>query len=186
MYTERELESIRLNIKLTLYRLWKTGEIFVEKPDIQSELRNILHYLTNVFFEVIPVVDRRMLQALEEEGFSSQLIQAQGTYPRITFGDWVGGDRDGHPLVTADITAETLRQLRLNAMVVIRRCLTELVKNLSFAIHRHETSEAFQLRIAEMSKLLENRADMAIERNKGEAFRQFVNLMITRLPLDTA
>ncbi|MEM9856301.1 MAG: phosphoenolpyruvate carboxylase [Bacteroidota bacterium] len=186
MYTERELENIRLNIKLSLYRLWKTGEIFVEKPDIQSELRNILHYLTNVFPEVIPVVDRRMLQALEEEGFSSKEIQDESTYPRITFGDWVGGDRDGHPLVTADITEDTLRQLRLNAMVVVRRCLTGLVKNLSFAIHRHETSEAFQARIAEMSRLLEDRADMAIERNKGEAFRQFVNLMLTRLPLDTA
>lgn len=186
MYTEREMENIRLNIKLSLYRLWKTGEIFVEKPDIQSELRNILHYLTNVFPEVIPVVDRRMLQALEEEGFSSEPIQAQGIYPRITFGDWVGGDRDGHPLVTAEITSETLRQLRLNAMVVVRRCLTGLVKNLSFAIHRHETSKRFQQRIVEMSGSLENRADIAIERNKGEAFRQFVNLMLTMLPLDTA
>lgn len=186
MYTKKELENIRLNTKLTLYRLWKTGEIFVEKPDIQSELRNILHYLTNVFPEVIPVVDRRMIQALEEEGFSSKAIQEKGTYPRITFGDWVGGDRDGHPLVTAEITEETLRQLRLNAMVVVRRCLTGLVKNLSFAIHRHETSEAFQKRIAEMTELLESRADFAIGRNKGEAFRQFVNMILTRLPLDTA
>ncbi len=186
MYTEKELENIRLNIKLSLYRLWKTGEIFVEKPDIQSELRNILHYLTNVFPDVIPVLDRRMIQAMESEGFSSSSVTDSCSFPLITFGDWVGGDRDGHPLVTAEVTKHTLKQLRLNAMVVIRRCLTRLVKNLSFAIHRHQTSEAFQNRIAEMSSDLEYRAEAAILRNKGEAFRQFVNLMMTKLPLDTA
>lgn len=186
MYTDKELANIRLNIKLTLFRLWKTGEIFVEKPDIQSELRNVIHYLTNVFPEVIPMVDRRMTQALEEEGFSSEAIQEMGAFPMITFGDWVGGDRDGHPLVTAEVTTETLRQLRLNAMVVIRRCLTKLVKNLSFAVHRNETSEAFQNRIMVMEAELSEKAASAIERNKGEAFRQFVNLTLTKLPLDTA
>ncbi len=186
MYTDKELANIRLNIKLALFRLWKTGEIFVEKPDIQSELRNVIHYLTNVFPEVIPMVDRRMTQALESEGFSAEAIQKNVTYPSITFGNWVGGDRDGHPLVTANVTQETLRQLRLNAMVVVRRCLTKLVKNLSFAIHRHETSEAFQARIQEMGEELSLKAESAIDRNKGEAFRQFVNLMLTKLPLDTA
>ena len=45
MYTKKEKDNIRHNIKLVLYRLWKTGEIYVEKPDVASELRNILHYL---------------------------------------------------------------------------------------------------------------------------------------------
>lgn len=186
MYTDKELANIQLNIKLTLYRLWKTGEIFVEKPDIASELRNVIHYLTNVFPDVIPMVDRRMAQAMEEAGYTSKQIQENNAFPKITFGNWVGGDRDGHALVTADVTANALEQLRLNAMVVIRRSLTKLVKNLSFGIHRHETSKEFQQRIAEMAEEIHLRAEEAIERNKGEAFRQFVNLLLTKLPLDTA
>ncbi|TRX58658.1 phosphoenolpyruvate carboxylase [Fulvivirga sp. M361] len=186
MYTENELKKIRLSIKLSLYRLWKTGEIFVEKPDIESELRNVVHYLTNVFPDVLEVLDGRMLQALEEEGYSTQRIKDECAFPRITFGNWVGGDRDGHPLVTAEVTAEALGLLRLNALVVIRRRLTSLVKNLSFAIHRHETSKAFQSRISEIESELGEKGELAIYRNKGEAFRQFVNLMITKMPLDTA
>ena len=95
MYTENELENIRLKIKLALYRLWKTGEIFLEKPDVQSELRNVIHYLTNVFPEILPVLDRRMIQAMEEEGYKTQQVLDEGSFPQVTFGDWVGGDRDG-------------------------------------------------------------------------------------------
>lgn len=186
MYTEKELQNIRLDIKLSLYRLWKTGEIFVEKPDLGSELRNILYYLTNVFPEVIAMVDRRMTQALDEEGYSSAKIRKAAAFPKITFGDWVGGDRDGHPLVTAEITEETLLQLRLNALVVVRRCLTKLVKNLSFTIHRSDTSDEFRKRLKVMGDELNTKGEVAIERNRGEAFRQFINLMLTKLPLDTA
>lgn len=186
MYNEKELSNIRLNIKLTLYRLWKTGEIFVEKPDIESELRNVVHYLTNVFPEVVPVVDRRMTQAMEEVGFDPKAVLDSNAFPRVTFGNWVGGDRDGHPLVTSEVTQHALAQLRLNALVVVRRSLTRLVKNLSFAIHRHQTSDTFQHRINEMADDLNLKAEEAIGRNKGEAFRQYVNLMITKLPLNTA
>jgi phosphoenolpyruvate carboxylase len=49
MYTVKEQNEIRRDIKLALYRLWKTGEIFMEKPDVASELRNVLHYLNECF-----------------------------------------------------------------------------------------------------------------------------------------
>ena len=43
MYTKKEQEAIDEEVKLVLYRLWKTGEIFIEKPDVESELRNVIH-----------------------------------------------------------------------------------------------------------------------------------------------
>lgn len=186
MYTRKEQESIRLNIKLALYRLWKTGEIFLEKPDVSSELRNVLHYLTNVFPEVLPVVDRRMLQGMEDSGYATTALLREGGFPMITFGNWVGGDRDGHPLVTATITEDALQQLRLNALVVVRRQLLSLIKNLSFALHRQDTSAEFRLRMDAMSADLGAHAEAAMARNRGEAFRQYLNLMMSKLPLDTA
>ena len=87
MYTEKEKANIRNNVKLCLYRLWKTGEVFVEKPDVPSELRNIMHYLVNVFPEVIPVHDRRLRQAWEDQGFSIDKLYAQNGWPKITFGN---------------------------------------------------------------------------------------------------
>ncbi|MEQ8881354.1 MAG: phosphoenolpyruvate carboxylase [Cyclobacteriaceae bacterium] len=185
MYTEMEKENIRNNVKLCLYRLWKTGEVFVEKPDVPSELRNIMHYLVNVFPEVIPVHDRRMRQAWEDQGFSVDKLYEHNAWPRITFGNWVGGDRDGHPLVTAEVTAQTLKHLRLNAMVVLRRRLTDLVRHISFTMDINDLPPYLKDRILQMEHELEGRGEEAFERNKGEAYRQFTNLMISKLPVDT-
>ena len=184
MYTINERQNIRHNTKQALYRLWKTGEIFVEKPDVPSEVRNILHYLVNVFPEIIPVLDRRLLQAWKSHGFDVELLQEKHAYPAISFGNWVGGDRDGHPFVTADVTADTLDQLRLNALVVARRKLLSLVRRLSFALRRRDAYGPMKQRIKEMIQELGERGELGMNRNKGEAFRQFVNLMMDKLPLD--
>lgn len=185
MYTEKEKANIRHNIKLTLYRLYKTGEIFLEKPDVPSELRNILHYMINVFPEVIPVMDRRMVQAWEDQGFDTNTLHELNAWPRLSFGDWVGGDRDGHPLVTDKVTEETLKTLRLNAIVVVRRKLTDLVKHLSFTAEIDEVNGDLKKRMIALQQELGGRGDEAFSRNRGEAFRQFVNLLISKLPVDT-
>jgi phosphoenolpyruvate carboxylase len=186
MYSKKEQENVRENMKRALYRLWKTGEIYKEKPDVSSELRNIIYYLTNVFPEVLPIIDRRMRQAWENEGMDPELINSFSSYPKINFGNWVGGDRDGHPLVTSEVTEQTLQRLRLNALVVIRRKLLELVKNLSFAQDYEEAEYSVRNRITEMVSELGEKGEEAFSRNKGEVYRQFVNLMLKKLPLDIA
>lgn len=185
MYTKNELANIRHNIKQSLYRLWKTGEIYVEKPDVASELRNVLHYLTNVFPELVPVMDRRMLQAWEDQGFNVQTIYELEAWPKLSLGNWVGGDRDGHPLVTEKVTDETLHTLRLNALVVVRRKLTDLVKHLSFTADLDSLNDHIKNRMLAMRAELKERGEEAYSRNRGEAFRQYVNLMLTKLPVDT-
>lgn len=185
MYAENEKVNIRHNIKLSLYRIWKTGEIYIEKPRVEDELNNILHYLVNVFPDVIPILDRRLLQAWSSLGYSKDSLLKDACFPSINFGNWVGGDRDGHPLVTHEVTSHTLMQLRLNAFVVIRRKLNSLVKRLSFSYSLDSTNEDFIVRVNSMVEELGARGEEAVVRNSGEAFRQFVNLMITKLPVDT-
>ncbi|MFT6866854.1 MAG: phosphoenolpyruvate carboxylase [Cyclobacteriaceae bacterium] len=185
MYTKMEKEAIRNNIKQTLFRLWKTGEIFLEKPDVPSELRNILHYMTNVFPEVIPVMDRRMIQAWEDQGFDIQTLYDLEAWPKLSFGNWVGGDRDGHPLVTAAVTEEALKTLRLNAMVVVRRKLTDLVRRLSFTADLKELNTEIQERSKFLILELGQKGEEAFARNRGEGFRQFLSMLIAKLPVDT-
>jgi phosphoenolpyruvate carboxylase len=184
MFTSHEQDDIRSDIKLNLYRLWKTGEIYIEKPDVKSELRSVIHYFTNVFPEVIPILDKRMHQAWKQQGYDENNIYEKHVYPRIRFGDWVGGDRDGHPLVTAEVTQYTLDQLRLNAFVVIRRKLMTLIRHLSLSCSLVTVDSRLKSRIEEMVEELGERGVSALERNKGEAFRQYVNLMLVKLPLD--
>ena len=185
MYNTHELGDLRRDIKQILYRLWKTGEIYLEKPDVASELRNIFHYLTNVFPDVIPILDKRLISACNDQGFAQNEVSENDAFPKIRFGNWVGGDRDGHPLVTSTVTRDTLLQLRLNAFVVIRRKLLDLVKKLSFAYPLEASSKALQSKIMEMKEELIGYGEQILARNKGEVFRQFISLMIARLPVDT-
>src|SRR5260370_1290801 len=112
-----EQEWLRHRVEAGLERLWRTGDILLERPDVESEIRNTLHYLTSVF----PTV----LQLLTERFRQSWVWAFPGTEPppepRLTFGSWDGGDRDGHPFVTHDVTRGSLEKLRACAL---RRCRT--------------------------------------------------------------
>lgn len=180
--SDTEQKSAVAKLKRDLYKLWHTGEIFIDKPDVPSERRNVLHYFSEVFPEVIPVLDRRLKYAFEANGLNSEKLLTENAFPRYRFGDWVGGDRDGHPFVTADITEETLMLFRLYAFVVIRRRLLYLIKTLSFQLDLKEAPDALRDRVKELTS---EQGETAILRNKGEAFRQFLSLVLNKLPLNT-
>lgn len=184
MYTSLEQNEIREDIKLVLHKLWLIGEIFLDKPDISSELDNILHYFKNIFPKAVGILDRRLMQAWKSVGFDSQSITTTNFLPRISFGNWVGGDRDGHPLVTSDITSRSLILLRMNAFEIIKSYLLALSRNLSFYVSIDQVSEDLQERIERYTAYLGNQAP-ALERiYRHEVFRYYVNVLIYRLPVD--
>ncbi len=184
MYTRLEQKEIRREIELMLERLWRSGEVHIRKPDVSSENTNILHYLTNVFPDVVLNLDRRLAQAWEFMGFDPNLIKSVENLPRISFGSWVGGDRDGHSLVTAETTKSTLLSLRLNALVVIRRQLRQLQKNLSFFCYLSQTIPELQEKYRQMHKELIQAGEHLPDGDESQAFRMFLELVISKLPLD--
>jgi phosphoenolpyruvate carboxylase len=184
MWTPFEQEMIRRDVKAALERLWRTGDIFLEKPDVGSEHRNMLHYLKNMFPETLPLVDARFREVWSECGFNPELLPEYDCLPRLSFGTWVGGDRDGHPFVTADITRTTLRDLRLQALIVLRRHILDLAVKLSISGRMYAAPEPMMKRIAEYVELLGERGKSAAERNQNEDIRRFLNLVLARLPVD--
>ncbi|HAR20750.1 MAG TPA: phosphoenolpyruvate carboxylase [Cytophagales bacterium] len=184
MYTELEKNDIKKCIKLELDRLWRTGEIFVEKPNVKTELKNVLHYLTNVFPDAVLKLDQRLVQAWESVGFDASTIRDYTSLPCISFGDWVGGDRDGHPFVTAEVTKETLDSLRLNSLILIRKYLSELGKHLSFNCHLKKCPRNLHKRILNILNEFELKEENLSESEQIEAFSLFVNLLIIKLPIE--
>ncbi len=185
MYTRMEQHELRKNIKIALHRIWRISDIYTEKPDVETELDNIIYYLSTVFPEVITLHDRRLIQAWEEAGFDPQLIREANKFPKITFGNWVGGDRDGHPLVTAEVTQSTLLKLRMKAFQAIRNKLTVLQKNLCFYVGINRMSPDFQLRYNELLDEIRKKNDAFRLSHANEAFRQFVALMLEKIPFST-
>ncbi|ACF13263.1 Phosphoenolpyruvate carboxylase [Chloroherpeton thalassium ATCC 35110] len=184
MWTPSEREAIRDEIKETLALLWRTGEIFLEKPGIALERRNILHYLKTVFPEVLPVLDARLKQAWKSVGFDPKAISSYKNLPHLKFGTWVGGDRDGHPLVTDEVTRETFAELRLSALLLLHEQLSEMAKNLSISDRLQPPPEKLSNRIHELVAQLGKSGEDALLRNPGEPWRQFLNLMQDSLPLE--
>ena len=182
MWTPAEQQSIRDEVKLALERLWRTGELRLQKPDIASERRGAIHYLREVFPEAIPRLDERLRQAWKEAGCNPALLTGPHALPKLTFGTWVGGDRDGHPLVTAQVTDESLWELRRTAILVHRTHLRRLAQHLSLSDRLQAPPAALREATHQMAELLGETGKHAIQRNRGEPWRQFVGLMLARLP----
>lgn len=182
MWTPLERRLIREEIKGVLERLWRAGEILIQKPDVTAELRNVVHYLREVFPLALPALDARLRAAWDESGFDAAELDAPGRLPRLAFGSWVGGDRDGHPLVTAETTAMALRELRSQALALLHQRLTNVAARLSLSELLQEPPGELLEYVARLSRQLGERGEHSIRRNPQEPWRQLTNLIIAQLP----
>ena len=176
-FTEVEAAIFRRRLKAALERLWRTGEIRAERPQVDSEVQGVLHYLRWVFPDVVELLDQRF-----QHSWSAAFGTAPPNLPKLAFGSWVGGDRDGHPLVTPEVTARTLVLLHQGALAVARERLRQLGARLSLAESEVPVPAILRDRIAVLSTILgPEAARKAIDRNPREPWRQLVNLMLARL-----
>ncbi len=183
MWSEKETEQIRDDIRAAMQRLWLTGQVFLEKPSIGDELRNVLHYLVNVFPQVLPMLDQRLRTAWEETGFDPDLLADREQLPKLQFGNWVGGDRDGHPFVTDEVTEATLLELRKHALQQLKSGLNNLAQKVSVSAFEVSVPERLRERIDQLSECTID-APAALDRNPSEPWRQYLNLMQQRIPID--
>ncbi len=181
--TPAEREAMRDEIKVVLERLWRTGEILLEKPDVSSERRGVIFYLREVFPLALRELDKRMHQAWKAAGFAPALLEDPQAWPRLRFGTWVGGDRDGHPLVTADVTAATLRELRLNALLVLRGQLEDLAAQLPLSSNFQEPPAELDRTLVDLWSENPALSEVLSRQYSDEPWRQFVLLLQSKLPI---
>ncbi len=122
-----------------LNRWWRSGEMNREKPKVEDERRNALHYLSAKFPLVLEESDRQLLYWLKN--INGKIVIEPEDLPQIRFGNWIGGDRDGHPYVSAKITEETLQLLRENALNGLLAKLEALSARLSLSEFLNPFSE---------------------------------------------
>ncbi|UII74489.1 phosphoenolpyruvate carboxylase [Flagellimonas sp. HMM57] len=181
LWSTSERALIKQEIKSLLERWWRTGEIYLQKPRLEDERSNVMHYFENVFPEALRLTDQRLNDAWEYMGFSKKLLERPEQYPNLAFGSWVGGDRDGHPYVTPEFTASTLKLHRQSALKIIRKELVQLAKELSFSEYLNKVPSEFLVDVNTSAKSLGEAGQKALARNGSEPLRQFINLLIVRL-----
>ncbi|WP_104992168.1 phosphoenolpyruvate carboxylase [Deinococcus sp. NW-56] len=168
--------ELREDVKLILGLLWRTGDVQLERPQIAAERQATLYALRQVFVPALQQLDGRLSEAWQEAG-----LAGRPTFPQVRFGTWVGGDRDGHPFVTPEVTRESLLDLRTQALARVREDLTALAGLLSLSGHLQPPPAGLTAFLASAPALGE-RGQAALDRNPGEPWRQAVNLMLARLP----
>ncbi len=178
----REAAETRERIKLALERRWRTGEMYLRKPGVETELTYMLDYLRNVFPRVLPVLDARLREAWCAAGGNAERLSTPEAYPRLRFGDWVGGDRDGHPFVTPRVTADTLARLRANAIEVIATQLDDLEEALSLSDLFQTPPPFFTAALQGKLQQANPAAAAAADALPHEPWRQYVALMRHALP----
>ena len=184
-YTPREQARLQSQLQTQLENLWRTGEIHVTRPSIEAELQNALHYLRDVFPEALTRAHVHLREAWLAAGYD--VAEVDTLPPLIRFGSWIGGDRDGHPFVTADVTRHALQVMRKNALRVQRRGLEALAFHLPLSSLFQITPPKLTELIATLTAQLKTEpgVDLAyiLERNKEEPWRAAVYLMHAKVVL---
>ncbi len=180
-----EQKRLREALTVALERLWRSGEILLEKPEIASERTGIMFHLRDVFPRAVALLDQSLAEAWTSAEFPADLLASHSAWPRPRFSTWVGGDRDGHPFVTAEVTQDTLTELRRSAFLVLDRGLRDLASALPLSELVQPAPEAFAKRLAETAALVDPTRVAQIRRQHAdEPWLQFVLLLRERLPLD--
>ena len=122
-------DAIRINdllkIKQLLAQLGKTRFFNKIKPTPFDEAVSLIWYLENVFYKTAG----EMMQYLHKNIFKSEVTKN----PIINFGFWPGGDRDGNPFVTTDITLKVAERLRISILKCYYFDIRSLKRKLTFS-----------------------------------------------------
>lgn len=180
-YSQTEKNSIRDKIISLLERWWRTGEIYLEKPDLRDERANVVHYLSTIFPLILEASDLKLKYSWLAMGFDPQKLKNIEHFPKYSFGSWVGGDRDGHPFVTPQITKDTLVIHRTEALKIIHNHVSKLGAQLSLSSKHNTTPKALMVAIDNYAKIFGEKGTKAVNRNPYEPWRQFVNLIQIKL-----
>ena len=136
---EELLEKLESEILI----LWKTDEVRLKKPTVIDEVENGLYYFRTSLFKAIPQIYRDLEKAVSRTYNSSQEKKIIDVPSFIRFGSWIGGDRDGNPFVTSDVTSQAVYMHAETAIIEYIERTKELSKYLTHSIQHTDLSKEF-------------------------------------------
>ncbi|MBS7538289.1 phosphoenolpyruvate carboxylase [Ancylobacter lacus] len=175
--TPEDLETIAEELRCRVLTLWQTNLLRKTKLSVLDEVNNGLAYYDYTFLRQLP----RIYAALEDKLAAIEGEEAKGgeigSFLRV--GSWIGGDRDGNPFVTADVTAQTMRLQSATALRFYLDELSGLGSELSISTIRVQVSDELLALMDAAPQLSQNRRNepyrvastIISERLKATAFR---------------
>lgn len=172
---ERDRAVDRLREEITA--LWCTEEVRGGPPSVLDEVGNTLYYFEASLWHAVPRLYRDVEDALAR-AYSAEAFVVPAF---LRLGSWVGGDRDGHPRVTAAVTEQTVRLHRETALALYEDELIGLQRHLS--LEQEDRGLAVPLResLVADAREMPDAAELLGRRFGAEPYRRKVGLMLERL-----
>jgi phosphoenolpyruvate carboxylase len=171
-WTQRERDRFIDDLRNEIDLLWLTGELRMVKPTVANEVTWGLHFFQQALFERIPETLDRLEWSLEQH-YPDHEFHIR---PFFQFGSWIGGDRDGNPFVTNEVTEQTLQKSRGLILKHYQEKLGEALKRSSISENAVKLSKTFQKELKRLLKQSGEKADID-KRNPCEVFRQYLACM---------
>ncbi|WP_433155669.1 phosphoenolpyruvate carboxylase [Actinomadura nitritigenes] len=174
--SEREETERRLREEIDV--LWRTALRRGTQMDPLDEVRTAMAAFDETIFRVVPHVYRALDRALDGEDTGTRPPKAR---PYLRFGSWIGGDRDGNPYVTAQVTRDAVM---IQADHVLRALETACARvGRELTVHESTTPASAELRdaLAAARTAHPSRLAEGIKRSPGEPHRQFLLYAAARI-----
>ena len=175
-WTERERAEFINELRNEVDLLWLTGELRLEKPSVEMEVAWGLHFFDQTLYQRISEILDRLEGALKKNYPKTHFKIP----PFFRFGCWIGGDRDGNPFVTNDVTRQTLLSNRGAVLEHYQSQLAALLERASVSRNAIKLGEAFDKRLKNLAGSIGD-AKQILARNPGEVFRQYAYCMMQKI-----
>ncbi len=140
----RLVDDIQAEIQI----LWKTNEVRPHRPEVRDEIRNGLYYFHSCLFEAVPMMHRRLEQAIARSYGDEPDYDCIRVPALLRFGSWIGGDRDGHPYVTPEVTERAVRMHQQTILTEYLARIDRLISSLTYSRLFAPPSPAFEQSLA--------------------------------------
>ena len=142
---EQELARLEDAIRAEITSLWQTDEVRSRRPTVYDEVKMGLDYYDVSIFATLPALYREISEALRA---SYGLEVEPHELPQVLkFGSWIGGDRDGNPFVTPEVTRDAIQLARGHLLLYYQARLDEIIDLLTSSAQQRPVSKELRERL---------------------------------------
>ena len=181
---EQELARLEQLVLAEITSLWQTDEVRSRRPTVYDEIKMGLDYYDVSIFETLPSLYREISEALHAAyGLEIETLDLPQV---LEFGSWIGGDRDGNPFVTPQVTRDSIKLARGHLLLYYQRQLQEIMDLLTTSAQQRAVSEELLERLqAYVAQVHTPEAQVFGEQYEFEYYRRFVICLKARVQRTT-
>jgi phosphoenolpyruvate carboxylase len=177
--TEAEALRCEQAIHAEITSLWQTDEVRQTKPTVDDEIRMGLRYFRLSLFEALPRIYAEVAESMRD--VYGAILDVAELPNLLSFGSWIGGDRDGNPLVKPECVKDALEQARAMILREYVRDVDFLSDCLSSSVRQAGVSAEIVSRLAQYKGSLPGAAMRWGAGNTTELYRRFLSYVVYRL-----